>query len=424
VRAPFFYGWIIVALGFIAEFLAYGMRTSFSVFYVAILREFGWTRADTALILSAGLVAYGLMAPISGALIDHFGPRKIMPIGVLCLAAGMAASSRANTIRQFGILFALVSIGTCLTGFVPYTAILSRWFVAKRGQVFGLLNAGFGVSFLLVFITGYLISNYGWQASYVILAALVTIVLFPMEVILLRNHPSEMGQQPDGITSPAGGVLASRNTCMEVSEKASVEWSLAQALRTYRFWAILLANVTFWGIAQQLLIAHQVAFAVDLGVGTAVASAIAAVFGIMTAVGALGGHLSDRIGRERCFTLGCSIAGLGVMLLIASRYLPSIWLLYGYAVIIGLGLGIAGPALTSSTADLFAGRHFGSISGAIMMGFSLGGSVAPWLGGFIFDTTGEYTLAFFVVLVALFLAVGFVWVAGPRQVRLMSELHR
>ncbi len=421
-RTPFFYGWAIVGSGCLAECLAYGVRNSFAVFYVAILNEFGWGRADTALIFSAGIVAYGLTAPVSGALVDRLGPRRVMPVGALLLAAATAAASQANAIWQLSVLFALVCVGTCLTGFVPNAAILARWFVTKRGRAFGLLNAGWGSSFIFVIIAEVLISSFGWRSSYLILAAAAAIVLIPLNLLIPRSRPEEMGLLPDGgpvlpARTPAPARPAPAGPDATAKQWASTDWTFGRAIRTYRFWATFLANLSLWGIGQNLVIAHQVAFAVDLGISVAIAATVGSLFGIMSSVGALGGHISDRVGRERAFTAGVAVALVGMALLIASRYVPSAPLLYVYAITIGIGLGVAGPALTSSVADLFAGRNFGSINGAMVLGFGLGGSIGPWLGGFIFDTTGEYVPAFAAVMLAMMIAVACLWVAGPRQVR-------
>ncbi|MCL5025620.1 MAG: MFS transporter [Chloroflexi bacterium] len=419
-RLPFFYGWLILGMGCLATSIAYGIRGSFSVFYVAILQDFGWSRAETALIFSTGVAVYGFTAPISGALIDRFGPRKVMPVGCMLIAIGTAASSQANSIWQFCLFFALLSMGACLTAFVPYSTVVSRWFVRRRAFAFSILNAGSNTSFSFPLMSELLIASGGWRLAYLWLAGLVAIVLLPLETLFARRHPADVGQHPDGVP-PDPRPIASRvvPALSGVVDRqwAATDWTLGRALRTYRFWAVCIANLTLWGLGQNLLVAHQVAFAVDIGFSATLAATVALVYGLSSSIGAAGGYISDRIGREWTFTIGCSMAIVGVAILIAARYVPSVWILYAYAVIMGTGFGLAGPALTSSLADLFAGPNYGAITGGMVMGFGVGGAVGPWLGGLIYDRTGQYVPAFIFVMAVIGVAVVSLWIAGPRQVR-------
>jgi MFS family permease len=103
-RLPIFYGWMILAAGCLTITIAYGIRGSLSVFYVAILDTYkDWSRAETSLIFSTGIIVYGVTAPIAGALIDRFGPRRVMPIGCIMVALGTGACSQANAIWQQGL---------------------------------------------------------------------------------------------------------------------------------------------------------------------------------------------------------------------------------------------------------------------------------------------------------------------------------
>ncbi|MCL4370677.1 MAG: MFS transporter [Chloroflexi bacterium] len=414
-------------MGFLATTIAYGIRGSFSVFYVAILQDFGWSRADTALIFSTGIAVYGMTAPISGALIDRFGPRRVMPVGCTLIAIGTAASSQANAIWQFCLFFALLTMGACLTAFVPYSTVLSRWFMRQRAVAFSVLSAGSGAAFALLLVSETLIVNLGWRAAYIWLAILVLVALLPLETVFIRRQPADVGQYPDGVAPSRNPRSASSRASVTTisgaidGRWASTDWTLWSALRTHRFWGLFVANMTLWGLGQNLLVAHQVAFAVDIGFSATLGASMAMIYGITCTVGSLGGYISDRIGREWAFTIGSSVALAGVVTLIGARYFPSAWLLYVYAIILGAGYGLAGPALTSSTADLFGGRNFGSINGAMVLSFGLGGSIGPWLGGLIYDRTGGYVPAFIFVVAMISVAVAALWVAGPRQVHRIAR---
>lgn len=202
----------------------------------------------------------------------------------------------------------------------------------------------------------------------------------------------------------------------------STEWTMGKAARTVRFWAFFGANFLMWGLGFNLLISHQVAYMVGVGHSNTLAASVVGVYGIANILGNLNGFVSDRIGRERAYTLGTvgAITAVVILILAADPALP--WLLYLYAPLLGLSFGIMAPTGTAAVADLFQGKSFGSIVGLTVAGFGIGGAVGPWLGGFIFDMTGSYLPAFTVSITAMALASGLIWLAAPRKVRLVSGM--
>ena len=87
-RPRIFYGWVVLAIVFISLVIGYAIRNTFSVFYPAIVEEFGWGRGNTALMFSITIIVYGLMAPVAGGLVDRFGPRWVLPIGACIMGGG------------------------------------------------------------------------------------------------------------------------------------------------------------------------------------------------------------------------------------------------------------------------------------------------------------------------------------------------
>ena len=423
-RFPFFYGWVVVGIAFICQVIVYGMRNSFAVFYVPILNEFEQSRADTALIFSINVGVYGLIGPLSGSFIDRFGPRKVMAVGVILLALSAMACSQASEIWHLYLLFGLVmAIGMSLAGFVPNVAILANWFVKRRGTAFGIFISGWGLSFFVTIVSQYLISIFGWRNSFLILGSGILVILMPLILIFHRHHPADMGLVPDGDTAlaedDAGNAVAATTASFVVDKEwAATEWTILKVLRNPRFWALFFANFLIWGIVETLLVAHQVACAVDAGFTATVAATMVTVFGVMVAVGVLGGgFLSDRLGRELTFSAGSMMAILAIVVLMLLGSSSPTWMLFLYGVTMGIGLGIDGPVLTAALADMFQGRNFGAINGLAVMGFGLAGAFSPWLGGFIFDITGDYGLIFPLLITATFLSIVLVWLAGPRRIR-------
>jgi len=199
-RQGIFYGWVVLSVALITIVLGYGIRNTFSVFYPTIVEEFGWGRAETALMFSIAIIIYGLMAPVAGSLVDRFDARFVISAGACIVGGGIALCSLATTQWHFYLLYGgVVAAGLSLMGWTPFTAIISNWFVKKRGLVFGILTAGFGGSLILAPIAQFLISSFGWQTAYVIIGISSIAITVPLCSILVRRSPRDKGLFPDGI---------------------------------------------------------------------------------------------------------------------------------------------------------------------------------------------------------------------------------
>lgn len=412
-----FYGWFILAGALLIAAIGYSMRHSFAVFYAEILNEFGWSRAETAAAFSVSLLVYGISAPMVGALVDRFGPRRVLLSGASLLAAGLLAMSQMNNIWLFYFLFGIVmAVGTSSLGFPVHYAYLPNWFVKRRGLAFGIVITGIGVAYMLVSFYQYLISSLGWRAAYMALAVITLAIAVPLAIFLIRKTPQELGLSPDGTANN----LAKEGSDLPIADRewVAIEWTLTKALRTYQLWFMFLMFVCF-SLGLNLVLGHQPIHCQDMGFSAMFAASIFSLVGITNVIGNLCGFISDRIGREAACTLGVLGAIIGVYaLMIVTTSQP--WLLYLYVIFFGIFIGIVGPTQFSSAADLFAGKHFGAINGFCLLGFGVGGAIGPWLGGYIFDVMNSYTLAFRIVIVTLGLSCVFLWLAAPRRVRLVA----
>ena len=176
-RPRIFYGWIILGVAFITIILGYTIRNTFSVFYPAVVDEFGWERGSTALMFSITILFYGLVAPAAGGMVDKFGPRLVLPVGACIMGGGLVLCSLATTQWHFYLYYGVIAaVGLSIAGWTPITTMISKWFVKKRGLIFGILAAAFGASLPSVYIAQFLISSFGWQIAYVIIG-LVSIIL-------------------------------------------------------------------------------------------------------------------------------------------------------------------------------------------------------------------------------------------------------
>lgn len=416
---PFYYGWVIVIAGILTMSLAYGVRYSFSVMFSSLLDRFHWPRDATAAMLSFQILAYGFSAPLAGSLVDKIGPRKTMSIGAVLLSSGVALSSLADALWQFYLYFGLMGgVGLALIGTVPFIRVITSWFVARRGLALSLFFFGVGGQHLIYPLVAVLIENFGLRGTFLAEAFIVIGILLPAILLLVRHHPSEKGLYPDGAASEAASRPGRRSEDA-VLDKAweATNWTLARAMKTWRYWLLCFTAFSVWGITEHVLLAHHIAFAEDVGYSKLYASSVLSIFGVMMAAGAMGGSISDRIGREVAFTVSTVLGITGIIVIMQITDTSQPWMLYAYAVLFGLGIGMSIPVLAAAVTDLFQGKNAGAAIGFVWFAFALGGTAGPWLGGLIFEVTGSYTGAF--LLSAIVYAAGgvAVWLAAPRRIR-------
>jgi len=109
-----YYGWMVVGLAIVSMSYWFGLRTTFSLFFVAFIDHFHWGRAETAGVQSVAMVAYTVMAPVIGILIDRIGPRKVILPGIVLMSVGLFLCSRIQTITQFYLFYGVI-VGTGVT---------------------------------------------------------------------------------------------------------------------------------------------------------------------------------------------------------------------------------------------------------------------------------------------------------------------
>ena len=416
-----YYGWIIVAVALISMAFWFGIRANFSVFYVALLEEFGWNRGGSAGVQSMALITYTVMAPLVGGLIDRFGPRRVVVPGILILALGLILCRTIETLAQFYLLYGVV-VGTGITciGIVTYSAILAHWFEKRRGLASGIALSGMGLgTFALVPLSQSLISMWGWRPTFVVLGGLVLIIALPLNALFLRHKPSEIGQCVDGLENKA--PFSEGGACAMEANTAEFDWTSRKVMSSGRFWA-LMAFTFFSIIAIYIIMVHSVRFLVDQGVAKMTAAFILALVGVVSSIFRIfWGGLSDRIGREITYTMGIACGCLGVSSLLLFEAYGSSLFVYSFFVFFGMGWGVTAPMMMAVAADLFRGKIFGLIYGFVEAGVGIGAAFGAWVAGFIFDRTQSYQLAFVLVIIALLLSCVFIWLAAPRKFRYLKQ---
>jgi MFS family permease len=408
-----YYGWIIVAVALISMAFWFGIRSSFSVFYVALLEDFAWSRGETAAVQSVALITYTVLAPLVGGLIDRFGPRRIVAVGVVILATGFVLCAFVKTLVQLYVYYGMVmSAGVTCVSIVAYSPILANWFEKKRGLASGIAVSGMGIgTFFLVPLSQYFIALWGWRITFAALGGLAFVILLPLISVFLRHRPEEIGLMPDGFKSEErsnNGVLLSTERV-----RSEMDWTFRKVLGAKRFWA-LLGLILFAMIGVFIVLVHHVKFLVDTGIDK---MTVAMVFGLIGIISSgfriFWGWLSDRVGRELAYTMGIICICIGVCSLLLIEPLGTRGLVYPFFVFFGIGWGVTAPMFIAAAADLFKGRIFGLIYGIMEGGVGIGAAFGAWVPGYIFDKVHSYQWAFAIALGVFVLSCLLMWVAAP-----------
>ncbi len=421
MRPRIFYGWIIVAVAFVTMGVGVNARTAFSLLFPPILDEFGWERGVTAGAFSFGFLVSAVLSPSLGRLMDRRGPRVVMELGVVLMAAGLMLATR---VRQPWHLYlslgVLVGGGSVCLGYTGQALFLPNWFERRRGLAMSIAYSGVGVgSIILLPWVQTLIGRAGWRSACWAMGVLMLALLVPLN-LLLRRRPEDMGLEPDGDRSSRDTAVGTQAANVVDPAWVAVDWTLARAMRTARFWWIALGyfSALFAWYAVQV---HQTKYLVEIGFSPGYA---AWALGFVSLAGIPGqialGHLSDRIGREWVWTVGSLGFLLCFLILLLMRQTPAPILLY----LMILSQGMLGYGLTSVVgaipAEIFQGRHYGSVFGTLMLAGVVGGAAGPWVTGALHDATGSYTLAFWIAIGCSALSAAAIWLAAPRKVRAVA----
>ncbi len=420
-RPPFFYGWLIVAVAFVTMGVGVNARTAFSLFFPPILDEFGWERGVTAGAFSFGFLVAAFLGPLLGRLMDRYGPRVTIQLGVGLTGAGMLLGANVTHPWQLYLgLGVMVGAGSMCLGYTGQSLFLPNWFVRRRGLAMSIAFSGVGIgSIVLLPVLQAVIDRAGWRAASIAMGVLVLVLLVPLN-LLVKRRPEDVGTGPDG--DPTANTAHGSRAPDNVVDKAwvAIDWTLARAGRTARFWWIAAAYASgmfAWYSVQ----VHQTRYLVDAGF---TASHAAWALGFVSFIAIPGqialGHISDRIGREWVWTVGCAGFALSYTALLLMYVAPNPALLWFMVI----SQGLLGYGLTSVfgaiPAEIFQGRQYGAIFGTLSGMSMLGGALGPWATGALYDATGNYVAAFSVALGCCIFSAIAMWLASPRQVRAVA----
>ena len=401
---------MVVGVSTAVNALAWGVRSTFALFYVAMLGEFAWGRGPTALGYSLSWLGFVFFAPIAGWLSDRWGTRTVVAGGGVILGVALVLTGQVTSLTQYYLCFGILGAAGIAGMLIPSTTIVTRWFVRSRGTAMGVLSAGGPGSAVAFYpLNAALIAMLGWRTALVVFGCIIAAATVSL-VLLYREPPAPVDRA--GADAGIGSTPTPR--------VPAAVWTLRRALRSVRLWAAF--TMTALGvIGFQIMATHQVAHAVDRAVPRDTAVWLFAVAAAcMMAGNLLGGWLSDRVGRGWVFVVGTVVAILGIacFALVGGPQDRVLLLLYALS---GVGFGMRIAQLSTIPADVFAGPHLGAILGVVQSGGGLGGAIGPFLAGWLFDATGSYRLAFLAACVAVAGSAIAAWLAARPVARAPAD---
>ncbi len=392
--------------------MAVGSGVSFWAFglYIDPLEdEFGWSRAGVSLGFSISLLVSGLLSPMVGRWIDGYGPRRVILVGAVLTAATYVLLATTESLWQWYTYQSINAVFRQMMFFIPFQALISRWFDRRRAIAIGILATGFSLGGVVVVpVMRVVIDAFGWDGSFIFSAVIVAVLFIPLGLFVIRNHPSEVGAMVDGVA-----LRSSRGSLPDQTRAAAVGgMTVGAAMRTPLFWLLALAFMAlFFGLFGWMV--HAVPYFESVGRSPGWAAAL-------VAIAAGGGVLSRLIfgfGVDRWFSIATGslvtvgFMGLSIAVLLLSG--GSLWGIVLFRIVFMIGSG-GGPMLEPLLLTrAFGVRHFATILGMVVVVETTGQVISPVAAGAIFDSTGEYDWALAMFSVA-FLASVLLFVVAAR----------
>lgn len=384
MRGRYFYGYTIVAAGFVIQGVCIGAMFTYGVFFKEFQAELGWSRATISGAASLAFLIMGAGGVLAGNLNDRIGPKLIIVVSGISMGVGYLLMSQLQTLWQLYLLYGvLVGIGFSTHDVITLSTV-ARWFVKRRGIMSGIVKMGTGSGqFLVPLIVTGLIAAYGWRNSYLIIGVL-TLMILVAAAQLLRRDPMGIGLLPDG---------GSCDPCDAAVEEQSM--SLRAAAHSSQFWTICIAEFVIF-FCLLTVIVHIVPHATDLGLPPATAAGVLSTIGGVSMAGRfVMGATNDRIGGKRSLCICFIVLLCGLLLLPIAR---QAWMLFLFAAIYGFAHGGFFTVISPTVAELFGTSSHGLLFGIVLFTGTLGGAIGPLIAGHTFDVSGSYRVIFIVLI--------------------------
>lgn len=417
-----FYGWSIVFVSFWDSMLTAGIGGyGFGVFMRHLSSPsggLGWSRGAISWVALIRMITTLILSPVVGKFADtRDGPRIMMVIGAIIAGFALIVMYWLQSLWQFYVLFGVVWGGamTALGGMLLGPAIVSKWFIRKRGRALAIgtmgISAGGVIAIPLVTI---LIDQFGWRLAWVILGIIMLTTILPLGGIFMRRSPEDVGLKPDGDsdTNPIDSSSKSSNQAIK-TEAITGSYTLKQSFSSKVFW-VLIGAQTLGGLSLPPVLMHQLAYMEDKGFDAGTAAAIGTIAALFAGIGKIPwGMLAERFPVRYVMAVAFVSAGMSLWILVTGKTLSSLVI---YGIFYGLGMGGMPPLFNLAWASYFGRDHIGEIRGWATPLTRWTGGVSPVFAGLIYDWVGSYNIAFIVFSISWILAgIASLFAGNPKE---------
>lgn len=413
-----FYSTMMVAICLLLGIVVYGGgRYSFGVFMKPLAETMGWTRTEISLAVTINLVCYGIFSPVIGWLFDTIGARKVMISGGAILMLSLCAMYFAHNLWLFYLLYGVLSaLGANAVGRISQATIVANWFVKRRGFMMGVtaVSVGLGTAIMAPVVRA-ILDAFGWQTAFLVVGVMVGfLVLLPIILFVKgQGRPEDRGFGPDGV--PLEQAQAPSATGKGAKAPVNdADWSAGEALRSRAFWAITISMGLSY-LADYIVLLHGPASFEDRGFSGTTAAFLLSMATLASCIGRLGfGWLADNVDMKIGFTLFFGFQLIATPFMILG---DSIYMLYAFAFIWGIGYGGAAVYKPYAFSVYFGRSSFSTIYGVATMMTVFFGAAGSTLGGVIYDTQKSYDAAWYFCGAIWAIAIVMMWMLGGKPER-------
>ncbi|HAX21650.1 MAG TPA: MFS transporter [Hydrogenophaga sp.] len=373
--APRLSAFQVLACGAAIVTLSMGVRHGFGLWLQPITQDQGWTRENFAFALAIQNLSWGLFGIFAGMAADRFGAFRVLLVGAVLYALGLAGMALSPTPLTFaltaGVLIGAAQAGT--TYAVIYGVIGRQIPAEKRSWAMGVAAAAgsFG-QFLMVPIEGWLISSFGWQEALLVLGAAVLLI---MPLALFLREPGFVG-----------GVAPKR------------EQTIVQALREafkYRSFQLLMAGYFVCGFQVVFIGVHMPSYLKDNGLSPQVASYALALIGLFNVIGTYAaGALGQRFPKRYILSFIYIARAVAISVFLIVPLSPAS--VYVFAAVMGVLWLSTVPPTNAVVAQIFGVAHLSMLGGFVFFSHQIGSFMGVWLGGVLYDQTGSYDIVWYI----------------------------
>jgi len=418
LRTPFYYGWLVLAITSLATFAASGLtQVVLGGIQVYITDETGWEEGSLAFAASLGTWLSGMIAPLIGRLADRFGPRWLMPFGLIVAGASFFVIAGANSVWQFyaGYVIGRAVSNPVLVGLVPRTAAVN-FFRRRRNMALALVSVFRPAAGAInIQIISLIAIHQGYRAAYRYLGVLSLILILPV-VIFMRRRPEDIGLLPDGASPEQAEAATAGGRPQSLTPEFS--WTAKEAVKTRAFWLLVIiaclgtmgSSATSFSLVPYLV--------EDAGLSTAAAAGVLSLGTFLAVANLVWGYLADRITPRRCLMIMMIGSGVMMAFLIGAN---GIWMALLFAVVWGVFSGGLGSLENMVLAEYFGRNSYGTILGIFSPLQMIALGTGPALASTVKLATGGYLALYVGMMAAYLLSAVLMYLARPPRLPIRAQ---